>query len=544
MSSVLRAVACSVAMSFVVVAHARGPMVEAPAGAVEGVAHGKIQVFKGLPYAQPPVGPARWKPPAEMPAWKTVRDATKFAPSCVQPKSRTASIYASDLGAVSEDCLFLNVWAKQGVRDAPVMVWIHGGALTSGSSSEPIYDGTKLAERGVVVVSINYRLGALGYLAHPQLSAESAEGISGNYGLLDQIEALRWVKRNVAAFGGDAANVTIAGESAGGLSVMYLMAAPSAHGLFAKAIAQSAYMISTPELKQSRFGEEAAEVIGTRVATALGARDLTALRALDAAKVIDGAARAGYLPFGTIDGRVLPRQLVEAFDEGEQAKVPMIAGFNSGEIRSLRFLAPPVPASAAKYEDAVRSRYADLADPFLKLYPSGNLEESLIATTRDALYGWTAERLVRKQTDIGQPSFLYFFDHGYPAANAAGLHAFHAAELPYVFGTADKTTALWPKVPATTQEAALSDAMLNYWASFMRSGQPGAAGLPQWQAYGSTRAYLAFADVPQPGTRLLPGMYELNEQVVCRRRANGAQSWNWNVGIVAPILPPPVEACR
>lgn len=543
MSFRLRIIACA-AVLFSVPAAAQDPVVRAPAGAVKGTTDGQVQVFKGLPYAQPPVGAARWKPPTEMSMWKGVRDATKFGASCIQPKSQSGSIYASDLGAVSEDCLFLNVWSKQGASNAPVMVWIHGGALTTGSSSEPMYDGTKLAERGVVVVSINYRLGVFGYLAHPQLSAESTGKISGNYGLLDQIEALRWVKRNIAAFGGDPSNVTIVGESAGGLSVMYLMTSPPARGLFHKAIAQSAYMISTPELKEARFGEQPAEAIGARIAAALGTQDIASLRAMDAEKLRDGAARTGYFPLGTIDGRILPRQLVEVFDRGEQAPVPIIAGFNSGEIRSLRFLAPPVPANAATYEKAIRGQYADLADEFLKLYPSTNLEESILATSRDAMYSWTAERLVSKQTALGQPGFLYFFDHGYPAADTAGLHAFHAAELPYVFGTAQRTTSLWPKVPSTEAEAKLSDAMIGYWTSFMQSAQPTAASQPSWPAYGATRAYMAFAGEPRTGAHLLPGMYELNEQVVCRRRANGTLPWNWNVGIISPPLPPRVEPCR
>jgi para-nitrobenzyl esterase len=541
MSFVLRVIAVAL---FAAPVMAKGPVVNAPAGAVEGEAHGRVLVFKGLPYALPPIGAARWKPPVAMPAWSDVREATRFGPACVQPQSRSGSIYAEKYDAMSEDCLFLNVWSPQGARRAPVLVWIHGGALTTGSSSETLYDGRKLAERGVVVVSINYRLGALGYLAHPQLSAESPDGVSGNYGLLDQIEALRWVKRNISAFGGDPANVTIAGESAGALSVMYLMAAPPARGLFSKAIAESAYMISTPELKQARFGEQAAEALGSQLATALGTQDIAALRAIDAAKLIDVAGKSGYIPFGTIDGRVLLRQLVEVFDRGEQAPVPILAGFNNGEIRSLRYLIPPVPTDAATYEGVIRSRYTDLADEFLKLYPSTHLEESILAITRDALYGWTAQRLVIKQTALGHRSFLYLFDHSYPAAEAAGLHAFHASELPYVFGTADRTPPFWPKVPDTKTETALSNAMLDYWTSFARSGEPSATAQPRWPAYDSNRAYMAFAEAPQPATHLMPGMYELLEQIVCRRRASGAQPWNWNVGIVAPVLPPREDSCR
>jgi para-nitrobenzyl esterase len=544
MSFVLRAMAGIAVALFTFPAVASGPVVQTPAGAIRGETDGRVHVFKGLPYALPPIGAARWKRPVEMPKWSGVRDATRFGASCIQPKSRPGSIYASDPESLSEDCLFLNIWAPKGARRAPVFVWIHGGSLTTGSGSEKLYDGVRLAERGVVVVSINYRLGVLGYLAHPQLSAESSEGISGNYGLLDQIEALRWVKRNIKAFGGDSANVTIAGESAGALSVMYLMAAPSARGLFAKAIAQSAYMISTPELKEDRFGEQAAESIGSRLATALGAEGIAALRAIDGVKLTDAAPRSGYLPFGTIDGHVLPRQLVEVFDRGEQAPVPILAGFNSGEIRSLRFLAPPIPADAAAYEASIRSRYADLADEFLKLYPATQLEESILAATRDGLYGWTAQRLVVKQTALGQPGFLYFFNHSYPAADAAALQSFHAAELPYVFGTPDRTPPHWPKVPATAKETALSDAMIDYWTSFARSAEPRAADQARWQAYGSTRAYMIFEDVPRSATNLLPGMYELYEQVVCRRRSTGTISWNWNFGIVSPPLPPGTDGCR
>jgi para-nitrobenzyl esterase len=525
-------------------AFAKGPVVQAPAGAVEGDTSGDILSFKGLPYALPPVGDARWKPPVAMQAWSGVRDAKHFGAACIQPTSRPGSIYASPLAAISEDCLFLNVWASKGASKAPVFVWIHGGSLVTGASSESMYDGTKLASRGVVVVSINYRLGVLGYLAHPDLSAESSEGISGNYGLLDQIEALRWVKRNIEAFGGDPANVTIAGESAGALSVMYLMASPRARGLFAKAISQSAYMIPTPELKQARFGSPAAEANGARVSTAIGAKDIAAMRAIDAAKLIEVVAKAGYAPFGTIDGAVLPRQLVEVFERGEQAPVPIIAGFNSGEIRSLRFLVPPVPSDAATYEAAIRKSYGEVADNFLKLYPSTALEETILAITRDSMYGWTAERLVARQTALGQRGFLYFFDHSYPAADAAGLHGFHASELPYLFGTADRTPPSWPKIPPTKAEHALSDAMVDYWTSFARTGEPRALKQAQWPAYGTTRAYLSFGAVPQSATHLLPGMYELFEDTVCRRRANGTQPWSWTEGILAPPLPPRVMSCR
>ena len=437
---------------------------------------------------------------------------------------------------MSEDCLTLNIWAPEKIKDAPVIVWIHGGALTNGFSHEGMYDGAKLAARGAIVVSINYRLGVLGYMAHPQLSKESPDGVSGNYGLLDQILALQWVKANIGAFGGDANNVTIAGESAGALSVMYLMTAPPARGLFHKAIAQSAYMISTPSLKEARHGEIPAEAMGTKVAAALGAADVAALRAMDPVALTEGAAKAGYFPWGTVDGKILPRQLVDSFDRGEQAPVPMIAGFNIGEIRSLRMLAPPPPANAAAYETAIRARYGDLADAWLKLYPARDLGETMLATARNALYGWTSERLAVKQTAIGQPVYLYLFDHGYPATSDAGLHGFHAAEIPFVFGTANDTPPYWPKIPDTVAERRFAAAMGDYWVSFARTGKPEAAGQAAWRPYGSDAAFLAFADIPRPGARLMPGMYALHEAAMCRRRAAGNLPWNWNAGILSPVL--------
>jgi len=519
------------------------PTVDAPAGVAAGRSEGGLNVFKGLPYAAPPVGPARWTPPRPLARWQGVRDAGKYGAACVQNKGAAGNIYFGELALMSEDCLSLNIWTPAKASKAPVMVWIHGGSLTSGSSSEVMYDGAKMAAQGVVVVSINYRLGVLGYLAHPALSAESPDKVSGNYGLLDQIEALRWVQKNIAAFGGDPANVTIAGESAGGLSVMYLMAAPAAKGLFAKAIAESAYMISTPSLKEAKFGEIPAETIGTILQTRLKAADLGAMRAMDAAEITKAAPAAGYSPFGTIDGKVLPLQLVEVFDKGEQARVPLLAGFNSGEIRSLRFLAPPVPALAATYEKEIRARYGVLADAYLRLYPAKDMENTILAATRDSIYGWTAERLVRKQTQAGQPAYYYLFDHGYPAADNAGLHGFHASELPYVFGNTNRTPPYWPKIPQTPVETKLADAMVGYWTSFMKTGKPQAAGRPNWLPFGRQGVVMLFQDKPALAGSLFPGMYGLHEEVVCRRRAVGNIAWNWNHGIVSAPLPADKAGC-
>jgi para-nitrobenzyl esterase len=519
------------------------PLVKAPAGALEGSMDGAIRVFKGIPYAAPPVGQARWAPPKPAADWKDVRPAKQLGAACWQPPSGPGNIYADPPARMSEDCLNLNVWAPANANKAPVIVWIHGGSLNTGYGGGPMYDGASWARRGVVVVSINYRLGVLGYLAHPGLSAESPDKVSGNWGLLDQIEALKWVKRNIAAFGGDPANVTVAGESAGGLSVMYLLASPLARGLFAKAIAESAYMVSTPELRTKRFGDVPAETMGVMVADRLKADSITDLRKMEPGKLTVDAARAGYAPFGTVDGKVLTKQLVETFDRGEQAPVPLLAGFNSGEIRSLRFLAPPTPKTPADYETTIRARYGDLAGDYLRLYPAAGMGESILAATRDGIYGWTAERLAIKQTGAGKPAYFYIFDHGYPAADSAGLHGFHASELPYVFDNLDHLTPVWPKPPATASETRLAKTMADYWTSFAKTGVPSAAGETAWKPYGASGAYMAFEAAPKAGEHLFPGAYALNEAVVCRRRAAGGTPWNWNLGLAAPPIAPKAAGC-
>ncbi|PIX67382.1 MAG: carboxylesterase [Sphingomonadales bacterium CG_4_10_14_3_um_filter_58_15] len=522
---------------------AKDALVEAPAGTVRGSVERDVQVFRGIPYAIPPVGDRRWSPPQPLPVWEGVRDADKFGAACMQPGPRGPSIYAWDLPAMSEDCLTLNIWAPENATNAPVFVWIHGGSLTTGSGGDPLYDGSTLAKRGIIVVSINYRLGALGYLAHPALSAESPEQVSGNYGLLDQIEALRWIQRNIAAFGGDPGKVAVAGESAGALSVMYLMTAPEARGLFHKAIAESAYMVSAPALRDKRNGMIPAEQQGLALAASLGATDIGALRAMDAKDIANKAPASGYFPFPNIDGKNVPRQLVDSFDRNEQAPVPILAGFNSGEIRSLRFLLPKPPANADAYEAAIRASYGEFADAFLARYPAKNMEESMLAATRDAMYGWTAQRLVSNQSALGLPAYLYYFDHGYPATQKWNLHAFHAAELPFVFDTAGKTPPLWPKIPDNLAERKMIRAMGDYWASFVKGGNPRADGQPDWPDYANENGFMHFADVPRARHKLHPGTAVLHEAVVCRRRAAGDIPWNWNVGVASPPLPAKAEGC-
>lgn len=507
-------------------------------------AHG-VRSFKGIPFAEPPVGEKRWTAPVTAGPWKGTRDARQFGADCVQPSYPADSIYADQVPKQSEDCLFLNVWTPPHAKKVPVIVWIFGGGLIRGRTSEPIYDGTRFAEHGVVFVSINYRLGALGWLALPELSAESPHGVSGNYGLLDQIEALKWVKKNIAAFGGDPGNVTIMGESAGGLSVAYLMASPLARGLIQKAIAESLGIQSAAELKQPNHGLPSAEANGTAFEKALGAPDLKALRAIDATAI---AEHGGFRGGPNVDGWVLPYQVVEIFDRKEAAQVPVLMGFNRNEIYPglIGFLPHNLPDSSGAYESEIQKRYGDLAPEFLRLYPASDIKGSTMAAIRDAVFGWSAMRIVRDEAKAGKASYLYFFDHGYPAAQALGYEAFHGSELPFVFGDVGKEAVLppnWP-VPEGAKETALSDAMMDYWTSFARNGVPTAQGQPDWPAYASRKSYMDFAETPEPSTDLMPGMFELDEEVTQRERRAGNQAWLGNVGVAAPVLSGPAAAIR
>jgi len=512
-------------------------------GAVSGCAlPAGIVAFKGIRYAQPPVGPLRWKPPLPPAAWTGVHAATEFGPASLQTRSPEGSIYADLPQRMSEDCLFLNVWtASAPPAKSPVMVWIHGGALRVGNLAGGLYDGAELARRGAVVVTVGYRLGVLGYLAHPELAAESPQRSAGNYGLLDQMAALRWVRDNIAAFGGDPDNITAFGESAGALSITQLMVSPLARGLFHKAILQSGYLMSNRELRRSSFGQPAAAEVGAALAKQLGAADLATLRSMDGGKLTTLATVAGFDPQATIDGWVLPRQIVDSFDRGEQPSLPLIAGFNAGEVRSLRFFLPSLPADAAEYQRLVCGIYGDLASRYLELYPGTDIEESALAAARDGFYGWTAERLVRSQSRRGLPAYLYYFAHEYPAQIERRLQSFHGSELPYEFGRLGlgaRLPADWPCPADDPGERSLSEAIMGYFTSFATSGVPSAQNAPEWLPYSAERAFLHVGDVCRASRDLLPGMFDLHEEVVARRRAAGTQGWYLNVGLASGPVPP------
>jgi para-nitrobenzyl esterase len=539
-----RAVLASLCVAFaaaVGVAHGSTetlPQVRIHTGTLQGTteASSGVVAYKGIPYAKPPVGDLRWRPPVPAPPWDGVRDAREFGHACLQPPPQPASVYYDGMASTSEDCLTLNVWAPPGARRLPVMVWIHGGSLVGGSSSESMYDGVKIARQGVVFVSINYRLGLLGYLAHPALSAESPQHLSGNYGLLDQIEALRWVRDNIAAFGGDPKRVTIAGESAGGLSVIALLASPVARGLFSGAIVESGYMPSYRALHEDSFGLPSAEAGGEALARAAGVSTAAELRAADLGALFQAGLKTGWAPEPVIDGVALKRQFVETFARGEQAKVPVLAGFNEGEIRSLLFLMPKVPDSHSAYVADVQRRFGAKASDFLAVYPGDDPKADVMASIRDGLYGFAAQYLVRQQAAAGEPAFLYFFRHSTPAERDRDLAAFHASELPYVFGQVGPNAVLgpnWPRPPLTSEESQLAEAIMSYWTSFVRDGAPKAPSNPPWPRFTAQQhAYLDLDERPSAARDLHPGAFAFADALVAGRLRQG-HGWRLDIGFSA-----------
>ena len=478
-------------------------------GLVAGVpagGDGSVRMFGSIPYAAPPLGERRWLPPQPVEAWDGVRDGSALPPACIQPSLPVPPGEEPFFGAGStrmeEDCLYLNVWSAAAAGDAaPVLVWIHGGGLFVGDGSMVANDGTALASRGVVVVTINYRLGALGYLTHALLREESGHSASGNYGLLDQVAALQWVQRNIEAFGGDPGRVTIFGESAGSWSVNYLMATPLASGLFAGAIGQSGGAFAPAAGPVVR---EVAESAGEQfAAAALGAGadvSLDALRALPAADVVAAGTTPVLL---NIDGWVLPASVHDIFARGSQHDVPVIVGANADEGTALARLAGgPKLGSVAEYEEWARNEYGALADQFLAAYPAATgaeVEARMIDSAGDARFVWEMRTWARMMDTVSSPAYLYFFTRVPPAADAARYGAYHTAEIPYVFGNLGGGGRFWfAKRDYDDTDRRLSDVMSSYWINFAASGNPNGEGLPEWPAF--TRAAeqaLEFGDTVQ-----------------------------------------------
>jgi para-nitrobenzyl esterase len=454
-----------------------------PSGLLQGTMEDGITVYKGIPFAAPPLGGLRWRAPESRAEWTGVRDASKFAPVCIQVPIVNA-VLGMNAVTTSEDCLYLNVWtpAKSPNDGLAVMVWIYGGGFTNGGTSIAGYNGANLAKKGVVVVSVAYRLGKLGFLSHPQLTAEQG-GHSGNYGLLDQIAGLQWVKRNIAAFGGDPSRVTIFGESAGGISVSMLAASPLAKGLFQGAISESGGNFA-PARQATEGGEymdslATAEKDGVALLAKLGATSIADARTRSAEAVLKNSppGLAGSWPI--FDGYVVLSDQYKLYEAGRYNDTPVLIGTNSDEGA---LFVPFITAEA--YENSTRSGYGEYADKILSAYPGGSDAEALRSARdllRDNTFAWPTWAWARLQTKTGKGKvYVYYFTHRPPYPEAPQFKSWgaaHGGEIAYVFG--NFTSAM----PATAADHTVSDEMSSYWVNFAKTGDPNGHGLPRWPAF-------------------------------------------------------------
>ena len=447
-------------------------------GQLSGVTQGASTAFLGIPYAAAPVGPNRWRRPQPAPSWKGVRPATKVGASCAQDLWQPFGPYTQEFleaGPTSEDCLFLNVWTPTSTTGKwPVLVWIHGGGFAGGSGGMPMMNGAPLASKGAVVVTINYRLGIFGYLAHPGLTAEDPRHTSGNYGLEDQIAAVRWVRNNIARFGGDPEDVTIGGESGGAVSVNSLLLSPEARGLFQRAVAVSGTGMGIPAPKLHQ-----AEEYGLAVAKALRAKSVADLRALSTDRVLAGVIEPAEGPAGAprfafwpvVDGTILPEDPNDRSSH-PRSIVPLMAGFNADENSVV------VATTIADFEKYVRAWFGDHADKIMALYPHATDEEAVASVhllARDrymtSLILWTSART----KGSGQRIYRYLYDHPSPTASGPSFGAFHTAGVPYIFGNLDPAAR-----PYGPKDREVSEQLQGYLVNFMKHGDPNGGGLPAW----------------------------------------------------------------
>lgn len=454
-----------------------------------------VRLFAGVPFAAPPVGANRWRPPQPVAPWRGVRDATEFAPRCLQ-----AAFGGPPVG--SEDCLYLNVWttAESAADGRPVMVWLYGGGFASGSGAEPRYHGDALARNGAVVVTLNYRLSGFGFFAHPELSAESKHGVSGNYGILDAIAVLVWVQRNIDVFGGDPGNVTVFGESAGASMTAALVGSPVAKGLFHRAIAQSGAWMGLFGIRPMGTLERA-EDTGVEAVSELGAESIDELRERPAEELVRGLRSSGIV----VDGYVIPEDLSLTFAAGRQNRVDLLVGSNKDEGTFFQFGGPQTVES---FTAQARQRYGEHADEFLAMYPAGNdkqANDSYLESFSDWA-AWHMRGFAAAQAEIGRSAYVYYFTRVPPAPpGRESRGATHVAEIPYVF---DK---LLDGTPWTDTDRRLADTMSQYWVNFAATGDPNGPKLPRWPRYGkdSFGRALVLGDDVQVADELVPSRKEL-----------------------------------
>lgn len=484
-----RHVAGTLALALLVSVSALGAeRVRTDRGTVEGTisADSKVAIYRGIPFAAPPVGNLRWKAPQPVAKWKGVREATEFGARCMQGHVFGDMVFRDN--GPSEDCLYLNVWTAAASPKAhlPVMVWIYGGGFVAGSASEPRQDGEKLAQKGVVVVSFNYRLGVFGFFTSAELAQESGHNSSGNYGLLDQVAALEWVHRNIAAFGGDPNQVTIFGESAGSFSVSALMASPLAQGLFQRAIGESGAFFGLTLHTRPLAESEAANA---KFAESIGAPTLAALRAMPADQLLAAASKGrNAFRFGpNIDGHFLPEDVSSIYAAGKQAHVPLLAGWNRDE--------GGFPQTTAdQFRERARKMYGDKADDFLKVFPTGTDEQARQSAhnlAADQFTVYSTWKWVQMQMAVA-PVYNYEFDDAPPQPAPATpsdkpappLAAYHSAEIEFVFEALPSKNLPW-----RPEDEKLSDLMSSYWTNFAKTGNPNGPALPEWPAYSAGSEY-------------------------------------------------------
>ncbi len=468
----------------------RTSQVRTPDGVLEGVisADGKVRTFKGIPYAAPPVGNLRWKAPQPVQPWTGARRASEYGPRCMQARVFDDMVFHDD--GPSEDCLHLNLWmpARPATKKLPVMVWIHGGGFVAGGSSEPRQDGGNLSKKGVLVVSMNYRMGIFGFFSHPELDEESGHDASGNYGLMDQVAALQWVKKNIALFGGDPANVTIFGESAGSFSVSALMASPLAQGLFQRAIGESgAYFGTTLELAPR---EQSDKDDLDFVQSTLGTTSLAALRAKPASEILDVSTKQHKVYFApNIDGYFLPEDVYSIYAKGKQSRVPLLAGWNADEGNYRSFFDKDEP-TAKNYAARASVMFGDKAAAFLKVYPGetdAEAKRSAQDLTGDQFIAYSTWKWIEMhQATAHTPIYRYQFDQAPPAAEGSAGEggAYHSAEIEFVFSVLSSKPLPWKP-----EDRKLSDLMSTYWSNFAKTGNPNGPGLPQWPVFAKSSGY-------------------------------------------------------
>jgi para-nitrobenzyl esterase len=448
---------------------------------------GNVAIFKGIPYAAPPVGDLRWRAPEAPKAWTGIRSCVAFGPNPMQGKPVPFSVYTQEFlipaeGTISEDCLYLNVWtaAKTNREKRPVIVWICGGGFVSGSGSVSIYDGESMAKKGIVFVTINYRLGIFGFFAHPELTQESPHHASGNYGLMDQIAALRWVKKNIAAFGGDPSRVTIAGQSAGSMSVNCLVASPLAKGLFQGAIAESgAFLVSTP-VRATTYLKQAEEE-GMKTMHALNGSSLADLRKMPASEL---QAKTFAFRGPVVDGFVLPASVPAIFASGKQNHAALLTGWNGDEGTALAGMGGPLK-NAAEFTKQMQQQFGAAADSVLHFYPASTDDEAVasqLAYFRDITFGVQNYAWCVAGARSGkEPVFLYNFRRKVPASDQYKKYgAFHTGEVAYAYDNLVFLHRPWEEIDHT-----LAQQMSDYWANFAKTGNPNGRGLATWAPFAS-----------------------------------------------------------